>query len=565
MRADRPEFDGYLDALVDESVAVSWVILGNEELAIEATIRTVVQAHESWHEWSEDRPVRNVRQATVRQALALARQPERGGGIHPSSGTAIDSAEQPSETTRPADALTRALRELAPADRALIAATCLQDASSADAYASVDGAQVQPLERTQDTIRRRLDEQRIYSPVEILMRDAAAELSGAGVVDQALHRIRRSTVRRRVLLAGGVGGIAAAIAVAARVGGEQAWGPADDGSASASGSRLTLHTLPAASDFADLPVLPDALVDTAIPATWGLSDITDAVPLSQMGTAPGSIRALFLYPDPEGGHLPVLHIPSHDPPYVALDTLSLPHPQDERLLRSTRLIDDDRRRVALLSAHSVTFVEPATGVSTSVDLVEAEAVDGGWSTGGRWFMVVTAVQTLRVDPVAQTFTPVGGAAGYGRKKLGMVSDTLSLFEIDSNGVVNGGREPPGPIGAVLGSTTVNTQGWAAASVTISNPGLVGGATRGLYAVSWDVSARSSLLVPARQDLNEASESSSATALGWAPGAVLLFGLSATDEAGQILGWNVIDGSIYRVARLIAPPGSYWGPLPSLSP
>ena len=143
--------------------------------------------------------------------------------------------------------------------------------------------------------------------------------------------------------------------------------------------------------------------------------------------------------------------------------------------------------------------------------------------------------------------------------VGDVAVERAAVEFAAVGSASGDR------GAVLGSTTVNTQGWAAASVTISNPGLVGGATRGLYAVSWDVSARSSLLVPARQDLNEASESSSATALGWAPGAVLLFGLSATDEAGQILGWNVIDGSIYRVARLIAPPGSYWGPLPSLSP
>lgn len=565
MRADGPELDGYLDALVDESVAVSWVILGNEELAHEATIRTVVQAQESWHEWSEDRPVHYLRQATVRQALAVARQRERGDGIHGALGARGDPADPPGETTTPADALMQALRELAPADRALIAATCLQDASPADAYAWVDGAPVQPLERTQDTIRRRLDEQRVYTPVEVLIRDVAAELSGAGVVDQARTRIRRSTVRRRLLLAGGVGGIAAAIAVAVRVGGGHVGQPVQDASASAFGASLSLHTLPAASAFADLPVLPDALADTGIPATWGLSDIADAVPLSQIGTAPGSIRALFVYGDPEGGPLPVLHIPSHDPPYVALDALSLPHPQDERLLHSTRLIDDDRRRVALLSAHSVTFVEPATGVSTSVELVGAEAVDGGWSTGGRWFMVVTAVQTLRVDPVAQTFTPVGGAAGYGRKKLGMVSGTLSLFEIDSNGVVNGGREPPGPVSAVLGSTTVNTQGWAAASVTISNPGLVGGASRGLYAVSWDVSARSSLLVPARQDLNEPLESFSAAALGWAPGDVLLFGVAPTDESGQILGWSVIDGSIYRVAALIAPPGSYWGSLPSLSP
>lgn len=566
MAAEREheDLDSYVDALVDESLAVSWVILGDEEAAREATLRTLVHAHENRHDWADDRPVSQLRRETVRQALQVARQRAKAHGIPASAHPANSPGETPGdEVLPPREALSEALQGLVPVDRALLAATCLQDASPADAYAWVGDSSVQPIERSETTIRDRLDHHRVYASVEVVLREATAELSSAGLLDEAQQRMRRARLRRRLLIGGTLGALAVAAGVALKLTPDPVEHQASTGIESVP-ANVTLHTMPTWDAFAQLPMLPNALQDTGIPATWGFTDFAEAVPLSQLGTAEGSIRALFNLNTPDGRTLPVLHIPSHDPPFVVLDGPDLPDTTPGELVWSTRLIDDDRRRVAILTNSRVTFVEPGTGRTTPVDLPGEGVIDGGWTTGSRWFMAILSAQTLRIDPVSGEVSPVGGAAGYGRKKLDMVGSSLTLFDIDSQGVVNGGKEPPGPINGVLGPTTTNTEGWSAAGVSISNPALVGGAGTGVYALSWDVSARGALLVPAAGPSGDAITPMPGWPVGWAPGDVLLLFTPVSEGSIFILGWNVIDGSVYRVSRIVLPEGAFWAP-PSLSP
>lgn len=626
MTTGGPGFGEVAGSVAPALVGAARLILGDPGEADHLVVEVLADARSRWDEWREVRPVRRLGgELLVRAHHSASRMPSGRESVGPVPGdptddgatdppdhlteslvalmdepdeasvpagqvtVARDRATEPTQREPPAsggptdpaeDLLERVLRGTTPEVRTLLAGRALLDQDPEETERLI-GALTGSARRDLADLERRtvavLSRAHWFGDLDALVRLVYLDPTTRALIDDAEGVVHRRLVRRRLLLTGGL------VALGALGAGVARFDPADPGppaltaptstggSPRSAGGSLTgirqfdgfdLARLPPSDQWDTLPMLPGVLASTAIPEQWGVRSLEDSAMLSRLLTAPGSIRAVFLY-DAGGVPLPVLHIPKHDPPYVALDTVDLAgapasgdlagQPAAGGLAWGTRVIDDQRRRVAIVRKGELIVVEPGTGRTTRTTVPVTDVVAAGWAVGSRWFVVIGASRSVRVDPASGIVEEIHDRAAYGRRGLSLVDDGLQLVDADYRGVVFRQRPIPGPVSATFGDSVTNLVGWVARAVRIS-PFVVG-----LMAVMWDLSPQVAMLTMPGPELVRPP-----MAIGWARGDNLLFLVAAPGHVA-LLAWDIIDNTIRRVARLPTPEVTPWTGLVSLSP
>lgn len=565
MTSVEPGFDEVAAQVAPTLRGAARLILGGSPEAEALVVSLLTSAGSRWSQWREDQPVRRLdAELLIRAHHAASVSPgavDHRGAEHRAIGPDL----------APGQLLAEILTDSDPTTRTLLAGRALLDRGEEETRqllgvpSTPGGGGLAELERRAGQASAAAHR---FDDLDTLVREVYLDPDAASLLEEVARTLHRRTIRRRLVLAGGLAGVGGIVAGAALLAPDRAAPDAPD-PASASGSRqqragggdgqaarfgvVNLQTMPPPATWMQLPTLPNAVSQTGIPATWGVGDATAAPTLTRLGKAPGSIRAAFLH-EVDGELVPILHIPRHDPPYVALDGLELGPPTGDALpFWGPRLIDDRRRRIAIARAGRLTLVEPGTGTIRHIALPVRDVVGAGWAVSSQWFVVVGGSTAVRVDPEHDVVEEIAGPAAYGRQSLAMLEGGLQLVGADFRGSVLSRRPLPGPVQATLGGSVSNLEGWVAGAVRVSRYAV------GLLAAAWDLSPRVSLLSTPGSSLTGPP-----IALGWAPADVLLF-LGISTVGSFALGWDVVNNATYRLAELPGPDGTSWTGKVSLSP
>lgn len=565
MSSVEPGFDEVAAQVAPALRGAAALILEAPQEAHALVVALLTDAGWQWSQWREEQPVHRLgAELLIRAHHAASRSADPGSHPQPRSETVEPG-------TPPAQLLAAIVSGSDATTRTLLAGRALLDRGETETRqllgipADVTGDRLGSLELQ---ARRASAAAHWFGDLDTLVREVHLHPDAGALLEEVSGRLRRRTIRRRLVLTGGLAGVGGIVAGVAYLGPDHAEpgaaGPTASpasrqrrtGEGGGHGSRfgvVNLQTMPPPGSWAALPELPNAVSQTGIPAEWGLADAGAAPSLTRLGRAPGSIRAAFLH-DVDGELVPILHIPRHDPPYVALDGLELGPPTGDALpFWGPRLIDDRRRRIAIARAGRLTLVEPGTGTIRHIALPVRDVVGAGWAVSSQWFVVVGGSTAVRVDPEHDVVEEIAGPAAYGRQSLAMLEGGLQLVGADFRGSVLSRRPLPGPVQDTLGPSVSNLEGWVAGGVRVSRYAV------GLLAAAWDLSPRVSLLSTPGSSLTGPP-----IALGWAPADVLLFlGISAVGSFA--LGWDVVNNATYRLAELPGPDGTSWTGKVSLSP
>lgn len=386
--------------------------------------------------------------------------------------------------------------------------------------------------------------------------DRRAEVDTGALVREALAEVRVHRRRRRAVLVVLVACLVAAGVVAVGPRSRVAPRPAPTLPASAPGGGISIDGVsfrlgvPAAAE-GSLPRLPDAVADTGLPETLAVLP-GDLPPLTSGVTGGRSIRAVLVRRQPDGTGRAVLFVPRGTPELVEVADVVIPPRTPGGGPVNARTISDDRRSVVLPEADGVAVVDTAAGTVTRFAVPLDGTEDIGWTQGSGVVVVDGPGRAYRIDLGALVVQPMAPPGGTGRQRI-VVAEKPALVTFDARGNPTGQKELPGPFVSTLGSTATATTGWSATGAVFASQLVPGGATHGLYAVSYDLSPSTAALVVRRE---ERAGADCCKALAWAPRDRLLY-LAPGVGAWHILAWDVTSGAQFLVSTVPAPDGSTW--------
>lgn len=570
-------------ARVPSLLAVAHLTLGDPGRARAVTTAAVADA--LGHPAPEDsQPAQHLRDALV---VALFREiaPARGstatappwslaGPGHHAAGADLDADPHLDAGAEPEEAgeaaVLRHLRDSSAMERLTLGLVEFEDLGPDQAGALLATARTRHTESppdpqaTLERARAAVAASGSPVPVSLALRRLLDRVQGSdpeSVVDDAVALVGARR-RRRLRLLGLAGATAAAIVgvVALSVVAPQEPAPrpsarstlpAAPGSIVIDGVRVTLG-VPVSAE-GSLPPLPGAVEDTALPPRLAIPE-GEITPLTAAVLAGRSVRAVLVRRLPDGTGRAVLYVPRGAPEYVEVTDVTLPPPTPGEGTVGPRTISDDRHRIVLHDTAGIAIVDTDTATVTRIPV----ALDGtelvGWAQGSSLVVVESLHRPYRIDPATGDVQPMAPPGGVGRERI-IVDQLASVLRFDRRGVVTGQRELPGPLAGVLGPTATSQTGWSAAGAVYSSQLIPAGASKGLYAVSFDLSASAAALVVRPEDRVTGE---CCRVLGWAPQDRVLH-LAPAPDALRILAFDVNTGAQYLVSTIPAPgtPG-WWG-------
>ncbi|WP_299447975.1 hypothetical protein [uncultured Phycicoccus sp.] len=567
------DFGEFAAARQGPALRAAVLVTGDRPAGERVALGALVAVAAHWAAAREDGPDRWLRRVLYRDAVSAATaarvdEAATDGALH------ADPDTDPDDIGERRDAVRAALAGLEPRRRAVAVLRWLDErteAETAEALAVPAEEVAADLEVAREALTahgalhlggRAPSDGEARDLLE-LVADEVPDLALAAPAWAAADE-RHRTVRRRVVVGGGVA-VAGAVAAMALTGGDEplplprpSTGPSTaDGrlpEVSVAGVRILLAPDPQGEPL--LPLYPDA-PRLALSPRLGPGVDRPLQILSPAGST-ASVRAVYLIQTGADAYRPALSLPRQTAqvqlvamaplrPTVLGDGTSVP-----RL--GPRTIDADRHRLVFPQPGAVVVLEVRSARTRRIPVDDDGLVEAGWATDGLTVVARSAENGWLVDSRSGEVTRASTEVHAGWADIAVAPGRATVRTFSGSGRITGARELTGPDLDVYGPSISNIEGWACRATYFGAMPATRSRMQGLVAVQGDLRPSPRILAAApTSDVPLGAY----RPLAWGPrDTVLLESRSVggvfPDPATRVLAWDVITDRLYRVGEVDRP-------------